>query len=219
MAETATQTQETPTAATSPPPNPTPPVQTLAGNAATALTQIGELRVAHEAAMLEDARAVLRNNRKVAADYQRAMLTNPDGSPMIVDDPVSNPGSPLAGLQDMINLGNVTLTLNSPPVAAEQPAAPVAVSPPVETTPIERKITPEPTGSTVPKALSKMAKVGWLAAALATGGTGALVTPLAVDAVKWMVTRKPAEKTVSEPAPAIDDTDTTYSIRVHPPKK
>ena len=185
-----------------------PPARSLADKAVNILEQLGEVRVGHEAMMLQDAQKVLKHNREVAQGYQRAMLTDASGQPMITPDPVS--ASPLAGLADMINLGTVTITTHEP--AAAQPATAAA----------ERQFTPAASTPTTPAPtsgkMSKLATAALLAAALATGGVGALAAPAAMKALAWAF--KPSEQPKpTNTTPAIDDTDTRYGIRLHPPDK
>lgn len=170
-----------------------------------------KLRGGHEAIMLQDANKVLKQDRQTTENYRQGMLTDPEGVPLGSQPQSSQNGTggavglnPLAGLEDMVNLGEVKIEFPQLPQPQQQPQVVVQPSQP--------QPQPEP-----PKKSSWLKK-GLVGAALVGAGIAVpYVAPLLPRVYSWLT--QPEEQQQSPPVKDTDtDTDTTYDFRLHPPK-
>lgn len=68
----------------------------------------GQLRLAHNALMLIDQQKVLKSNRELVDSFNRMMITDAEGNPILPESPDKGDGM-LNGLEDMINFGVVNI--------------------------------------------------------------------------------------------------------------
>lgn len=197
------------------------PLDQLATHGADRLDELARVRIAHEAMMLQDAQQTLKNDRDTTRRFRQGMLTDVDGQPMGTDMPTQP--SVLAGMEDMINLGTITLNLGPPPQVTPAPLPPPVVpatpvvpgtsTEPVVSEPTVRQFPPPvattPTPSPKRQLLKTAAAVG---IALATGGAGGFLLPMVVNAMKPAPTA-----TTPTVAPKVNPESVRYDIRVHPP--
>lgn len=186
------------------------------------LAKLSRVRVGHEAMMLQDAQKTLRYDRDSRDRGMDEIYANDGGSspvpPQTNGGDQKTPTGILAGMEDMINLGEIHIEQPRDPNAQPQQVAPVQVQPVLPVPEPQPQPQPEqpqpeqpqPEQPSVKKKLGKLAKAG-IAAALIGSGVGSGVG----GKMLWDVFTKGDDK-----PPVVNptiDTDTYYELRLHPP--
>lgn len=158
-------------------------------------SKLSMLRLGHEMVMLDDVRRVLKGNRKAVDRHQGMTFDGLSGAEDTDQGEVMSSNHPLAGMEEMFNLGNININ-PTPQENQNQPQQPMPQQ------------SPQPP---LKKRLGNLAKAGIGAALMATGAGAGAGLPLVWDAIMGK------DDPVAPVTDTDTDTDTYYELRLHPP--
>lgn len=180
--------------------------------------RLARLRLGHEMVMLDDVRKVMDEDRRIREGHSQMMFDGTPGGASGQPQPTAHGGQqgksmnghPLAGMEDMLNLGEINF---HPPQVVQTPQQQAPPQPPPQPPapqPQPQPPAPQPQPE-VKKGLGKLAKAALGAGLIATGVGGTIGAPILWDAI----TGKDDPPPVTTPTDT--DTDRWYELRLHPP--